>query len=84
MSTISPNSGSDFHPAFELLSSSWRRKPTYERDQHFFASLDFPDGQAVFSRLGLTTAPTVQFHPALSGPNKGNKLGVVSHDLNRQ
>ena len=35
-------------------------------------------------QLGLTSAPTVQFHPALGGPNKSNKLSVISYDLNRK
>lgn len=35
-------------------------------------------------QLGLTSAPTVQYHPAATGPNKSNKLSVVSYDLNRQ
>lgn len=69
-----------------------------KRDSHFFGELDFADGQAVYSRvgryhsnltvadlkLGLSTAPTVQFHPATAGPNKGNKLEVISYDLGRK
>jgi oligosaccharyltransferase complex subunit gamma len=35
-------------------------------------------------QLGLTSAPTVQYHPAATGPNKSNKLSVVTYDLNRQ
>lgn len=53
------------------------------RDSHFYAELDFTDGQAIYQRLGLASAPTVQFHPALTGPNKANKLDVISLDLNR-
>jgi oligosaccharyltransferase complex subunit gamma len=34
--------------------------------------------------MGLQTAPTVQFHPALAGPDKAAKLSAVTHDLNRQ
>ncbi|KAK1925155.1 hypothetical protein DB88DRAFT_488109 [Papiliotrema laurentii] len=74
----------DFEPNFRAVASSWRRMPEDVRKQHFFASLDFPDGGAIYQRLGLQTAPTLQFHPALSGPNKSNKLSVVTYDLNRK
>ncbi|ORY22574.1 putative dolichyl-diphosphooligosaccharide-protein glycotransferase [Naematelia encephala] len=73
----------DFDPSFQQVASSWKRMPKDVRDQHFFAQLDFSDGQAVYQRLGLSSAPTVQHHPALSGPNKGNKLSVITYDLNR-
>ncbi|CAD6576916.1 MAG: oligosaccharyl transferase subunit ost3/OST6 [Tremellales sp. Tagirdzhanova-0007] len=73
----------EFDPAFHRVADSWKRQSQHVRDQHFFAQLDFSDGQAVYQKLGLTSAPTVQFHPALSGPNKGNKLSVITYDLNR-
>ncbi|KAK4684548.1 oligosaccharyltransferase complex subunit gamma, partial [Tremellales sp. Uapishka_1] len=73
----------EFDKSFHQVASSWKRQSQFERDQHFFAQLDFSDGQAVYQKLGLTTAPTVQFHPAVSGPNKSNKLVVVTYDLNR-
>ena len=38
----------------------------------------------LISQLGLSSAPTIQFHPAQSGPNKSNKLSVISYDLNRK
>ncbi|WWC60794.1 uncharacterized protein I303_103370 [Kwoniella dejecticola CBS 10117] len=73
----------DFDPAFHQVAASWRRKPRHVRDGHFFAQLDFADGQAVYQQLGLSSAPTVQFHPALAGPNKSNKLSVITYELNR-
>jgi oligosaccharyltransferase complex subunit gamma len=98
------DSYSEFDPAWHQVAGSWKRQPKYTRDQHFFAQLDFADGQAVYQRvrlsliyyiqrytkltfgmqLGLSSAPTVQFHPAMAGPNKGNKLSVITYDMNRQ
>lgn len=75
---------SEFEPSFRLVSSSWRRQPAHIRDTHFFAELDFSDGQAIYQRLGLSSAPTVQFHPSATGPAKGNKLEVISYDVNRK
>ncbi|OCF55997.1 oligosaccharyltransferase complex subunit gamma [Kwoniella mangroviensis CBS 10435] len=73
----------DFDPSFHQVAASWKRKPKHVRDQHFFAKLDFQDGQAVYQELGLTSAPTVMFHPALTGPNKSNKLSVITYEMNR-
>jgi oligosaccharyltransferase complex subunit gamma len=75
---------SEFEPSLRLVSSSWRRQPAHIRDTHFFAELDFSDGQAIYQRLGLSSAPTVQFHPSAAGPGKGNKLEVISYDVNRK
>ncbi|WWC89728.1 uncharacterized protein L201_004653 [Kwoniella dendrophila CBS 6074] len=73
----------DFDPSFHQVAASWKRKPKHVRNQHFFAQLDFADGQAVYQQLGLSSAPTLMFHPALSGPNKSNKLSVITYELNR-
>lgn len=90
---------SDFDPNFRRVASSWKRQPADVRDKHFFASLDFADGGAIYQRvrravldsnertdaqMGLQTAPTVQFHPAAAGPDKAAKLSVVTYDLNRK
>ncbi|WRT67444.1 uncharacterized protein IL334_004415 [Kwoniella shivajii] len=73
----------DFDPSFHQVAASWKRQPRHIRDKHFFAKLDFQDGQAIYQQLGLTSAPTVMFHPALAGPNRNNKLSVVTYELNR-
>ncbi|KAK8869525.1 hypothetical protein IAR55_000091 [Kwoniella newhampshirensis] len=73
-----------FDPSFNLVAASWRKVPKQVRDQHFFAKLDFEDGQAVYQQLGLTSAPTLQFHPPLAGPlRNSNKLSVITYELNR-
>ncbi|ODN88406.1 oligosaccharyltransferase complex subunit gamma [Cryptococcus wingfieldii CBS 7118] len=73
----------NFDPSFSQVADSWARLPRSARDQHFFAKLDFADGQAVYSQLGLTSAPTVMFHPPLAGERRNNKLGVINYDMNR-
>jgi len=57
-----------FAPNFEAVAKAWRKVPKDKRDQHFFARLNFADGQDIFRRLGLTSAPFVNFYPAAKGP----------------
>ncbi|OXH16078.1 oligosaccharyltransferase complex subunit gamma [Cryptococcus neoformans A1-35-8] len=72
-----------FDPSYSQVADSWARLPKSQRDQHFFARLDFADGQAIYNQLGLTSAPTVMYHPPLAGPRRNNKLSVVNYDMNR-
>ncbi|EJU05753.1 hypothetical protein DACRYDRAFT_62405 [Dacryopinax primogenitus] len=60
---------SDFNPSFKSVAKAWSKVHSAERDQHFFATLDFLEGQDVFKRLGLSSAPVLQFFPALEGPS---------------
>lgn len=73
----------DFDPLFRTVARSWRRKSKDVRDNHFFAELDFSNGQEVFQRLGLTSAPTVYYYPPAAGERKALKTGAVNFDLNR-
>ncbi|KLT43845.1 putative dolichyl-diphosphooligosaccharide-protein glycotransferase [Cutaneotrichosporon oleaginosum] len=73
----------DFDPVYRAVARSWRRKPASVRDQHVFAELDFANGQEVFQRLGLTSAPTVFYYPPAAGERKAAKTGAVNFDLNR-
>lgn len=63
-----------------LVARQWLKKA--DSNKHFFASLDFPDGQDVFRRLGLQTAPTINlFHPT-----EGERASVkepTQYDFNR-
>lgn len=58
----------EFAPNFEEVAKAWKKVPKAKRDQHFFARLDFNNGQDIFRRLGLNSAPFVNFHPATTGP----------------
>ena len=42
---------SKFQPSFNQVADSWRRKSSQVKDGHFFAQLDFADGQAVYQRV---------------------------------
>ncbi len=66
---------SEFDPTYKAVAKSWSKLPADKRQDVFFAQLDFPNGQAVYQRLGLQTAPTMQFWPATAGEHasKGTK-----------
>jgi len=72
-----------FDPNYHAVSKAWRKVSAKERDSHFFASLDFHDGRDIFMRLGLNSAPFVNFYPATVGPYapSGNKE-PWSYDFN--
>ena len=42
---------SEFEPTFHTVSKNWQRLPASQKDDVFFASLDFPDGQAIYQRV---------------------------------
>lgn len=73
----------DFDPVFRAVTKSWTRVPRDDRDTHFFAQLDFQDGQAIYQRLSLASAPTIYYHPPLSGERKAENGSPVNYDLNR-
>ncbi|KAG8966877.1 oligosaccharyl transferase subunit ost3/OST6 [Tulasnella sp. 419] len=58
----------EFAPSFDAVARSWKKVSKKNRDYHFFAVLDFADGQEVFRRMGLNTAPFSFFYPAKQGP----------------
>jgi oligosaccharyltransferase complex subunit gamma len=61
----------EFNPSWTAVARSWSRVPQEQRDQHFFASLDFDDGPTIFQRLGLSSAPLVYNY--LSGEDSPSK-----------
>ncbi|GMK56493.1 hypothetical protein CspeluHIS016_0303330 [Cutaneotrichosporon spelunceum] len=73
----------NFDPIFRTVARSWQRKSKAVRNKHYFAELDFSNGQDVFQRLGLTSAPTVYYYPPAAGENKSAKSNAVNFDLNR-
>jgi oligosaccharyltransferase complex subunit gamma len=42
---------SNFQPSFEQVADSWRRQSKDVKNGHFFAQLDFQDGQAIYQRV---------------------------------
>ena len=41
----------EFNPSWTAVAKSWSQVPPEQRDQHFFASLDFDDGPTIFQRV---------------------------------
>jgi len=74
-----------FDPNFRTVAKAWTKVPKAEREGHFFATLDFADGQSVFRSLGLNSAPVVNFYPAQKGPFKpaNGKTDTWSYDFNQ-
>ncbi|KAI0273646.1 oligosaccharyl transferase subunit OST3/OST6 family [Gloeopeniophorella convolvens] len=60
----------EFEPSWVSVAKAWSKVPAAERDSHFFATLDFDDGQTVFQKLGLQSAPVVLNYAPAAGPRK--------------
>jgi oligosaccharyltransferase complex subunit gamma len=50
------------------VARAWATVPSQYKDTHFFATLDFENGQTVFQKLGLTSAPVAYVYPPTQGP----------------
>ena len=71
-----------FAPEFTSLATQAKRSKN--RDSIVFASLDFMDGQPIFNRMGLNTAPSLYYHPPYS--SKGqlydfNRNGFIAERI---
>lgn len=64
-----------FQPEFSSVAK--HTKKSSNKDNIIFASLDFMDGQSVFQRMQLNTAPSLFYHPAHTSKS-------VLYDFNRQ
>ncbi|KAG2157126.1 hypothetical protein DEU56DRAFT_763201 [Suillus clintonianus] len=71
----------EFDPSFTAVAKAWATAPKEQRDQHFFATLDFDDGHAVFQKLGMASAPGVHVYPATEGPNASAKKAPFKYDF---
>jgi oligosaccharyltransferase complex subunit gamma len=60
----------EFDPAFNAVAKAWSSVSATDRDQHFFATLDFDNAPSVFQKLSLASAPVVFAYPATDGPRK--------------
>ncbi|CDH55709.1 dolichyl-diphosphooligosaccharide-proteinglycotransferase [Lichtheimia corymbifera JMRC:FSU:9682] len=68
----------EFDPEYKLVASSFQS--TEDPTRVFFGHLDFKDGQAIYQKLGLQTAPNVLYFP----PAKpGQKVEPTKYDLAR-
>ncbi|KIY43554.1 hypothetical protein FISHEDRAFT_78406 [Fistulina hepatica ATCC 64428] len=60
----------EFDPEWSAVVKAWSQVPAEDRDTHFFGTLDFTNGQAVFQKLGMSSAPAMYVYPATQGPRK--------------
>ncbi|GLB34939.1 putative dolichyl-diphosphooligosaccharide-protein glycotransferase [Lyophyllum shimeji] len=73
----------EFDPSWNTVAEAWATVPKEQRDQHFFATIDFDDGQATFQKLGLQSAPVVYVYPAAQGPRApaSGKTSPLKYDF---
>ncbi|PBK96885.1 oligosaccharyl transferase subunit OST3/OST6 family [Armillaria gallica] len=73
----------EFDPSWTAVAKAWAAVPKEHRDTHFFGTLDFDDGQTVFSQLGMTSAPVVYMYPPTQGPRQpaSGKYNAVKYDF---
>jgi len=74
----------DMDPMFNEVAKAWKSVPKADRDTHFFATLDFNDGQDIFRQLGVASAPIISMYPAAEGPRRlaSGKTDAVKYDFN--
>ncbi|THH16348.1 hypothetical protein EW146_g4281 [Bondarzewia mesenterica] len=75
----------EFDPSWAAVAKAWSTAPRSERNQHFFATLDFDDGQQIFQKLGLASAPVVYNYAPTDGPRKQapGKVNPISYDFSQ-
>ncbi|TFK54867.1 oligosaccharyl transferase subunit OST3/OST6 family [Heliocybe sulcata] len=73
----------EFDPSWNAVAKAWSTVPRSERDNHFFATLDFDEAPTVFQKLGLASAPVVYVYPAAEGPRRpaSGKLAPYKYDF---
>lgn len=73
----------EFDPSWNTVAKAWTKAPAAHRDTHFFATLDFDEGQTVFQSLGLQSAPVVYIFPATEGPRATGKTSTSKYDFSQ-
>ncbi|KAI0322241.1 oligosaccharyl transferase subunit OST3/OST6 family [Amylostereum chailletii] len=66
----------EFEPSWAAVAKAWTTVPKPQRDQHFFAVVDFDSNPAIFQKLGLQSAPVVFNYGATEGPRKSPNANV--------
>ncbi|KAG6866928.1 hypothetical protein C0991_003844 [Blastosporella zonata] len=72
-----------FDPSWNAVGKAWSTVAKPHRDEHFFATLDFDNGQDTFQKLGLQSAPVVFVYPAAQGPRApaNGKVSPMKYDF---
>jgi oligosaccharyltransferase complex subunit gamma len=89
----------EFDPAWRAVAQAWSTVSGPERDNHFFATLDFDDVQTIFVKvspaadifgkqlksmqLGLSSAPVAHVFFATEGPRASAKKDPLKYDMSQ-
>ncbi|KAJ6496693.1 hypothetical protein C8R47DRAFT_353361 [Mycena vitilis] len=73
----------EFNPSWNAVAKAWSKTPQVHRDNHFFGTLDFDNGQTVFQKLGLASAPVVYVYPPAEGPRASGRTGPSKYDFSQ-
>ncbi|EAU88527.1 dolichyl-diphosphooligosaccharide-protein glycotransferase [Coprinopsis cinerea okayama7 len=71
----------DFDPSWNEVAAAWAKVDAEQKDQHFFATLDFDHAPNVFQKLGIATAPVVFIYPPVEGPRKAARPVPMKYDF---
>ncbi|KAJ7109393.1 oligosaccharyl transferase subunit OST3/OST6 family [Mycena epipterygia] len=71
----------EFEPSWNAVAKAWSKTAPVHRNSHFFATLDFDDGQLVFQKLGLASAPVVHVFAPTEGPRASAKTAPSKYDF---
>ncbi|KAK4057253.1 oligosaccharyl transferase subunit ost3/OST6 [Microbotryomycetes sp. JL221] len=70
-------------PEYNLVAKQWKGQRRSDDEEHFFAVLDFVNGQEIYQRLNLQTAPTFQMFMPNEGSRASPKSGADTFDFGR-
>jgi len=71
----------EFDPAWKAVAQAWSTVPAPQRNNHFFATLDFDNVQTVFQKLGLASAPIAHVYTATEGPRASARKEPIKYDM---
>ncbi|KAK4051333.1 oligosaccharyl transferase subunit ost3/OST6 [Microbotryomycetes sp. JL201] len=70
-------------PEYDLVARQWKKQTRSDDNEHFFAVLDFVNGQEIYQRMNLQTAPTFQLFMPTEGPRASPKTSADTFDFGR-
>ncbi|KAL1728711.1 hypothetical protein EV714DRAFT_252376 [Schizophyllum commune] len=73
----------EFDPAWNAVAKSWKSVPEEQRDEHFFAVIDFDENPATFTKLKMASAPAVHVYLPTSGPRGTSRSAPISYDFSQ-
>ncbi|KAF9075284.1 dolichyl-diphosphooligosaccharide-protein glycotransferase [Rhodocollybia butyracea] len=71
----------EFDPSWNAVAKAWTTVSAEQRDNHFFATLDFDEAPTVFQKLNLASAPLVWVYPPTEGPRASTRNLPSKYDF---